>query len=48
MTLAEAQRAKLDRICRKLELTPDDHLLEIGTGWGVDGRPRRRSATAAG
>ena len=34
MTLEEASRAKLDRICRKLELGPDDHVLEIGTGWG--------------
>ena len=34
MTLAEAQRHRLDVICRKLELCPDDHLLEIGTGWG--------------
>jgi len=34
-TLAEAQRAKLDRICRALALGPDDHLLEIGTGWGA-------------
>jgi len=25
---------KLDTICRKLELQPEDHLLEIGTGWG--------------
>jgi cyclopropane-fatty-acyl-phospholipid synthase len=33
-TLLEASRAKLDRVCRKLELGPDDHLLEIGTGWG--------------
>ncbi len=32
--LEEAQRAKLERICAKLELRPDDHLLEIGTGWG--------------
>jgi cyclopropane-fatty-acyl-phospholipid synthase len=32
--LHEAQEAKLDRVCRKLELDPDDHLLEIGTGWG--------------
>jgi cyclopropane-fatty-acyl-phospholipid synthase len=32
--LHEAQLARLDRICRKLELGPDDHLLEIGTGWG--------------
>jgi len=33
-TLEEASVAKLDRICRKLELSPDDHVLEIGTGWG--------------
>jgi len=33
-TLAEAQEARLDRICRSLELGPEDHLLEIGTGWG--------------
>ncbi len=32
--LAEAQNARLDRVCAKLELGPDDHLLEIGTGWG--------------
>ncbi len=32
--LAEAQEARLDRVCRALELTPEDHLLEIGTGWG--------------
>ena len=32
--LADAQRANLDRICSLLELGPDDHLLEIGTGWG--------------
>jgi cyclopropane-fatty-acyl-phospholipid synthase len=34
LSLAEAQEAKLDLVCRKLELTPDDHLLEIGSGWG--------------
>jgi cyclopropane-fatty-acyl-phospholipid synthase len=33
-TLGDAQRAKLDRVCRKLALSSDDHLLEIGTGWG--------------
>ncbi|MFC5303038.1 cyclopropane fatty acyl phospholipid synthase [Azospira restricta] len=33
-TLAEAQRAKLDLICRKLELRAGEHLLEIGCGWG--------------
>ena len=34
MSLAEAQEAKLERACQKLELNEDDHLLEIGTGWG--------------
>jgi cyclopropane-fatty-acyl-phospholipid synthase len=34
MTLAKASRAKLERICRKLDLGPDAHVLEIGTGWG--------------
>jgi cyclopropane-fatty-acyl-phospholipid synthase len=34
MTLAEASRAKLDLVCRKLALSPDDHVLEIGSGWG--------------
>lgn len=32
--LSEASAAKNDRICRKLDLRPADHLLEIGTGWG--------------
>jgi cyclopropane-fatty-acyl-phospholipid synthase len=33
-SLEDASRAKLERICRKLELRPDDHVLEVGTGWG--------------
>jgi cyclopropane-fatty-acyl-phospholipid synthase len=33
-SLEEASLAKLDLICRKLELAPGDHVLEIGTGWG--------------
>jgi cyclopropane-fatty-acyl-phospholipid synthase len=33
-TLEDASIAKLDEICRQLELEADDHLLEIGTGWG--------------
>jgi len=32
--LVDAQRAKLDRICTKLDLGPGDHVVEIGTGWG--------------
>lgn len=34
MSLEAASVAKLDRICRKLNLSPEDHVLEIGTGWG--------------
>jgi cyclopropane-fatty-acyl-phospholipid synthase len=34
-SLEDAQVRKLDRICKKLALSPDDHLLEIGTGWGA-------------
>jgi cyclopropane-fatty-acyl-phospholipid synthase len=34
-TLHDAQVAKLDLICNKLGVGPDDHLLEIGTGWGA-------------
>jgi len=34
-SLHEAQLHKLDEICTKLRLGPDDHLLEIGTGWGA-------------
>ncbi len=32
--LAAASEAKLELICRKLELGPEDEVLEIGTGWG--------------
>ncbi len=33
-TLAEAQLAKFDLICRKLDLKPGMRLLDIGSGWG--------------
>lgn len=33
-TLREASLEKLDRVCRKLALRSDEHLLEIGAGWG--------------
>ena len=32
--LREASLAKLERICARLDLRPEDHVLEIGTGWG--------------
>jgi hypothetical protein len=34
MDLGRAQRVKLDRLCTKLGLNPDDDVVEIGTGWG--------------
>lgn len=33
-SLEQASVAKADRICRLLNLQADDHILEIGTGWG--------------
>lgn len=33
-SLEQAQCQKMKRLCDSLELTADDHLLEIGTGWG--------------
>lgn len=33
-SLGEAQLYRLDVICKKLGLGPDDHVIEIGTGWG--------------
>ena len=34
-TLAEAQVAKLDHVCRKLELKPGQDVIEAGCGWGA-------------
>lgn len=34
ISLADAQRAKFDRLCKKLRLGPEDHVIEIGSGWG--------------
>jgi cyclopropane-fatty-acyl-phospholipid synthase len=33
-TLEEAQEAKLDYICRKLQLKPGERVVEAGCGWG--------------
>lgn len=33
-TLTQAQAAKLDLICQKLQLKPNERLLDIGCGWG--------------
>ena len=40
-TLEHGSRHKLDLICRKLELSPGDDLLEIGSGWGSLALARR-------
>jgi cyclopropane-fatty-acyl-phospholipid synthase len=34
-TLEEAQTAKLDLVCRKLQLRPDETVIEAGCGWGA-------------
>jgi cyclopropane-fatty-acyl-phospholipid synthase len=33
-TLEQAQLAKLDHVCRKLRLAPEQRVLELGSGWG--------------
>lgn len=34
LTLEQAQRAKMDHVCRKLQLKPGDRVVEAGGGWG--------------
>ncbi|HYT75227.1 MAG TPA: cyclopropane-fatty-acyl-phospholipid synthase family protein [Vicinamibacterales bacterium] len=34
-TLDEAQAAKLDLVCRKLALRPDERVADVGCGWGA-------------
>ena len=34
MSLEEASIAKLERVCERLQLSAEDHVVEIGTGWG--------------
>ena len=51
MTLAQAQEAKLDHVCRKLMLREGERFLDIGAGWGglaaVGGRALRRARPPA-
>ncbi|MFM0672155.1 class I SAM-dependent methyltransferase [Paraburkholderia sediminicola] len=35
MSLAQAQQAKLDHICRKLMMRPGERFLDVGAGWGA-------------
>ena len=35
MTIEEAQAAKMDYICRKLNLQPGERLVDVGSGWGA-------------
>ncbi len=35
LSLAQAQEAKLEHICRKLMLRPGERFLDIGAGWGA-------------
>jgi cyclopropane-fatty-acyl-phospholipid synthase len=35
MSLHDASLAKLEHVCEKLDLRPEDHVLEIGSGWGA-------------
>ena len=34
ISLEQASIAKLDQLCQMLQLKPEDHMVEIGTGWG--------------
>lgn len=34
ISMEEASIAKFERICQQVDLQPEDHLVEIGTGWG--------------
>jgi cyclopropane-fatty-acyl-phospholipid synthase len=44
-SLEEAQSAKLDLVCRKLQLRPGEHVVEAGCGWGALALPLRRAGT---
>jgi cyclopropane-fatty-acyl-phospholipid synthase len=49
-TLEEAQRAKLELVCRKLALAPGERFLDVGCGWGalLEHAAVRREAEAVG
>lgn len=48
-SLEDAQRAKLELVCRKLDVRPGDRLLDLGCGWGaLVCRAVARGATAIG
>lgn len=46
-TLEAASRRKLERVCRRLKLSANDHLIEIGSGWAAS-RSMRPSIAAVG
>ena len=33
-SLEDAQQIRMQRVCESLDLQPEDHVIEIGTGWG--------------
>src|SRR6185369_8301621 len=33
-TLEEAQRNKMEHVCRKVQLAPGDTFVDVGSGWG--------------
>jgi hypothetical protein len=33
-TLEEAQRNKMDHVCRKVQLKPGETFVDVGSGWG--------------
>ena len=46
LTIEQAQRAKMDHVCRKLQLKPGDRVVEAGGGWGGFARHMARHYSA--